>query len=878
MPLAAGARLGPYEVLSPLGAGGMGEVYRARDTRLDRTVALKVLPVDAAGASHLERLRREARAVARLSHPHICTLHDVGEDGGRVFLVMECVDGETLARRLDRGPLPLDQALRCAIEIAEALDAAHRQGVVHRDLKPGNVMLTRDGVKLLDFGLARLEEPEEGGPSDPPTEGLQLTAEGTVPGTLPYMSPEQLEGRKADSRTDIFALGCVIYEMVAGKRPFSANSRASLIGAILHEDPPSLSTIQPLAPPALDRVVAACLAKEPDDRWQSARDLARELRWIAHGDAGGGAAAALAGPRPRREALAWGLAAVATLAAVGTFLHGRRTPLRRPARASILPAENAVVGVMAISPDGRRIVVAGRPERPDPLWVRAIGSQASQSLGGTEGASFPFWSPDGRSIGFFAGGKLKRVDASGGSVQTMCDAPAGRGGAWSPDGVIVFAPGIWTGLHRVSASGGSPMPVTRLDPAAGDQTHRWPSFLPDGRRFLYFMRTVGGSAGVFAASLDSPETRPILEGGSNAVYADPGYLLFFKDGSVLAQAFDARRLRLSGDPVTVADHVASIRPFDFSVFSVSQDGALVFLESAIRPSQVAWFDRQGRRLGPVTENGYFDYLSLSPDGKTLAVFRLDPRSEDGDLWTYDTAGRSSSRFTFRPGLRWRPVWSPDGRRIAFGLGGNGVMDLYAKASSNLAPEEPLLRSPSFKTPTDWSPDGRWLAYQELPVKDPAKGWDLWALPVSGEGKPFPIVQSPFTDVDAHFSPDGRWLAYVSDESGALEVYVRPFPGPGAPRRVSMAGGHAPKWRRDGKELFYVSPDRKLTAVDVHAGASFETGTARALLDVPPTRSPITLSPYEVSADGQRILLNIPLGNPAPPSVTLLLDWPATLTR
>ncbi|MGH9363953.1 MAG: protein kinase domain-containing protein, partial [Thermoanaerobaculia bacterium] len=543
MTLSAGFRLGPYEVLAPLGAGGMGEVYKAKDTRLERTVAIKVLPAHLSSSEEMrQRFEREARAISQLSHPHICALYDVGSHEGTEYLVMEYLEGETLATRLAKGSLPLDQTLSCGIQIADALDKAHRQGIVHRDLKPGNVMLTKSGVKLLDFGLAKLRQAE----SEPVasrlsalgTEGTPLTAEGTLLGTLQYMAPEQLEAKEADARTDIFAFGATLYEMATGRKAFSGTSQASLISAIMTAEPALISTIQPMTPPALDRMVKTCLAKDPDERWQNAHDLMRELRWIAELGSQAGVPGPVVARRKSRERFSWGLTAVtllvalAAVAAAVRYAH-RAAMLARPMRSSMVLPEKSALRAAAISPDGTRVVFVARDSSGrNLLWIRPLDSLAVQPLPGTENPSFPFWSPDSRFIGFFADGKLKKIDASGGPPQTLCDAPVNRGGTWNREGVILFAPVSDGPIYRVSASGGLPTPVTRLDPSRGETSHRWPFFLPDGQHFLYLVASFGGpkeKTGIYVGSLDSKEEKFLLPANSSVAYAPPGYLLFFRE-------------------------------------------------------------------------------------------------------------------------------------------------------------------------------------------------------------------------------------------------------------------------------------------------------------------------------------------------------------
>jgi len=632
MTLTTGSRLGPYEILTLIGAGGMGEVYKARDTRLDRMVAIKVLP-SRLSLSQEARLRfdREAKAVSSLNHPHICTLHDVGQQEGVEFLVMEYLEGETLAARLEKGPLALDQVLRTAIEIASALDKAHRQGLIHRDLKPDNVMITKSGAKLLDFGLAKLQGLESGstaaaGVSALATEGRNLTAEGTILGTFAYMAPEQLEGKEADARTDLFALGVLIHEMATGNRAFQGKSQASLISAIMSFDPQPISAVQPMSPPALDRLVKICIAKDPDERWQTAHDVMLQLTFIAEGGAQATSSASLAARRGR-ETLGWivaGVLLLAGLAAIAVY-SPQSTPDVRVIRLSVSPPEGSTVESISLSPDGRRLAfVAMGPDGRTLLWLRPLDSYAAQPLVGTEGAAWPFWSPDNRSLGFFAEGKLKRIDAAGSLLQTLCDASDDpRGGTWNQDGIILFSPNFGSPLHQVSAGGGTSTPVTALDASQAETSHRWPSFLPDGRHFIYLMRSAQPDhRGIYVGSLDSKDARRLVSVESSAAYAAPGYLLFVRERTLMAQPFDATRFQISGDSFPVAEGVGSFGesgPTGYAPFSASGTGVLAHGSVAARMTQLVWFDRTGQLLGPIGPPGMYTEPALSPDGQRVAL-------------------------------------------------------------------------------------------------------------------------------------------------------------------------------------------------------------------------------------------------------------------
>ncbi len=883
MALPAGTRLGPYEILSPAGAGGMGEVYRARDTRLDRTVAIKVLPTHLAANPDLkQRFEREARAVSSLSHPNICTLHDIGHQSGVDFLVLEYLEGETLDRRLTKGPVPLEELLRCAVQMADALEKAHRQGIIHRDLKPANIMLTKSGTKLLDFGLAKLKDepvPVAAALTEMTAEARKLTQEGTILGTFQYMAPEQLEGAEADARTDIFAFGAVLYEMATGRAAFAGRTKASLIAAILSADPKPASTLAPTTPPALDRLVKTCLAKDPDERFQTAHDVKLQLQWIAEAGSQAGVAAPVAARRKNRERLAWVTAGVllllAALFGTGFFL---RAPKPAPVvRSSInLPPQTRLFydAPFALSPDGRRLAfVASGPDAKFMLWVRPLDSLTVQALAGTEGAQYPFWSPDSRFVGFFADGKLKKIDVSGGPAQTICDAEDGRGGAWSRDGVILFAPGPFTAIDRVSASGGTPTPVTT--PENLGTSHRWPSFLPDGRHFLFFSGASGPKDGIYVAALDSKEVSLVAKEETSGIYVEPGYLLFLREASLMAQPFDLGRHRVNGDAVPVAEHVHYIAVRWNGSFTVSSNGFLLYQGggSTENKAQLTWFDRTGKQLGTLGEPAALADIRLSPDGSKVLADR--PGAQGSlNLWMYDAARGIASRFTFSTSVDESAVWSPDGKQVVFTSNRQGNFSLYLKPSSGTGGEQVLLAGEGDKFATDWSPDGRFIVYNYHGPT--SKKRDLWILPLTGDRKPYPFLATEADEAEAAFSPDGRWLAYLSDESGREELYVVPFPGSGGKWQISSSGAFTPAWwNPDGKELTYVSADLKMTSVDVNGkGSEFAVGATRTLLGDRPLTN---VRGGSWSRDGQRILLTVLPEDTAAP-LTLVQNWAADLRR
>jgi Tol biopolymer transport system component/predicted Ser/Thr protein kinase len=901
MAILPGRRLGPYEILSAIGAGGMGEVYKARDTRLDRIVAIKVLPTHLADRSEFrERFEREARTIASLNHPHICTLFDIGQQDGFDFLVMEYLEGETLAQRLIKGPLPLEQVLQYAIEIADALDKAHRKGVTHRDLKPGNVMLTRAGTKLLDFGLAKLKQeaaPASVSLSEIPTADEPLTAKGTILGTLQYMAPEQLEGKEVDARTDIFAFGAGVYEMATGKRAFEGKSQASLIAAILEREPPPMSSLQPMTPPALDRVVKKCLRKDPDERWQSAHDATDELKWIAEG----GSQAGISAPAVTRRSgplsnarVAWSVATIVFFAALalGAYSYFRRAPedMRAVRFFAPLPegwklagrgtVTSGATGPLAVSPDGRRIAfVATNAEGKFLLWVRALDTLNGQALAETEGASSPFWSPDSRYLGFFAGGKLKKIEVAGGPPITLCDAPDNRGGTWNQDGLIVFAPSLNSALQRVPASGGVPTAATVLGQGALIQER--PFFLPDGKHFLYREIAPGAILGgsVYLASLDSTPPKLLVNADSqNAVYAQ-GHLLFLRGTTLMAQPFDARRLVLAGEMFPIAEQIQTqpVNP-PYAIFSASENGVLVYQTGrSAAGSQLMWYDRTGNQIGVLGDPAQYSDVELSPDGKRASVSILDPTGKGRDIWLYDVTRGLRTRFTFA-GEEMASVWSRDGSRIVLNARRKGHLDLYQKASSGAGAEEVLFEDNQDKFPVSWSPDGRYILYLSIRpgTGGSSTGYRLWILPLLGDRKPHPFLDTQFTENPGQFSPDGRWVAYWSDESGKNEVYVVPFPGPGGKWQVSTGGGQAPRWRQDGSEIFYVSPDNKLMAATVNGkDSSFEVGAIKPLFA---TRPGGPRNWYTVSPDGQRFLINTAPEQATVEPLTVVLNWTAGLKR
>jgi len=885
MALSAGTRLGPYEIQAPLGAGGMGEVYRAKDLRLERTVAVKILPTHlATDPEFRERFEREAKTLSHLNHRQVCALYDIGHDTGTTFLVMEYLEGETLAARLARSPgsagLPLNDALKIAIEVASALDAAHRLGITHRDLKPSNVMLTKAGAKLLDFGLAKAQATSSVQTHDAslqtrtapsPAPDTPLTEKGTILGTVQYMSPEQIEGQHADARADLFAFGAVVHEMVTGRKAFHGKTQASLIASILKDDPPPISSIQKLSVPALDFVVRKCLAKDPDDRWQSARDVMSQIEWIAQSSLQTETAAASGQTSKirRRERLAWlivGALAVLSAVAVGTSVY-----LARPAKESDvrfeIPTPGASQFAMTISPDGQLVAfVARAPDRnSNVLWLRPLASTGAQPLLGTEGAAAPFWSPDSHTIGFAAGTRtLKRIDAGGGLPRLICDIPAPHefSGTWNRDNTILFSSGVE--LLRVASEGGQPTVIATLDRSRSETAMWYPTFLPDGRHFVYSVQSTDpANTGVFVRSLDSPDRRRVLDAVSTAAYVEPGYLIYQNSGALMAQPFDATGLRLRGTPTRIAQSVTVNPDTGSAAFAVSAAGALIYRTGeAGQPTQLQWFDRTGTPLERVGEPGRFRGLALSPDEKRVAMTRPSADRGRSDVWTIQLATGVPTRVTFDPASDDDPVWSPDGLSLTFWSDRNGKYGIYRRILGSAA--DIVVHESS--TPTylgDWSRDGKFLLYHNVQ--------GILALPMVGPRQPLRLIESSYPKDEPHFSPDGHWIAYNSNESGSSEVYVASFPAADSQRQVSLGGGGVPWWRADGRELFYMSRDGKLMSVQVKLGPAAEFGVPTVLFQTP-LSSPLLISAeYVVAANGQRFLLAVP-ARATTTSITVVLNW------
>jgi serine/threonine protein kinase len=882
MPVGPGTRIGPYEVTGLLGEGGMGKVWRAHHSALKRDDALKMLPDDlASDPDRLARFQREAQLLASLNHPNIAHVYGLERADGVQALVMELVEGETLADRLVHGPLSLDDALPAARQIVDALAIAHEQSIVHRDLKPGNIKLRADGtVKVLDFGLAKLSALDD--PTSPQsdrhpylsnsptiTSPAMMTRVGVILGTAAYMSPEQARGRTVDKRADVWAFGCVLFEMISGRRAFEGDDVTETLAAVVKSEPP-WSALPATTPPSIRRLIERCLRKDPARRL---RDIADAKLDIDDALSEPAAPASIDTPRRSsgtRERWLWAAALCVAIGALAVMTMAYR-------RASSIEASEVRLQIVtppgsiedfAISPEGKTVVFAASGSGPGELWIRPLGASAAQRLPGTAGAEHPFWSPDSRAIGFFADQKLKRIEIASGTVQTLADAPAARGGAWGHD-TIVFAPANISPLMRIAARGGTPVEATRL--ATEHASHRLPSFLPDGRRFLFMVTGPPAVQGVYLGSLDSTESRRLFDGDSAAVFAGPDLVFFRREYALIAQRVNPETLQPAGDPVTVAESVG-VRANFVGALAVSASGAGVFAyrPGVPTPRQLVWFDRRGTRLGVVGDpderlTGGDASWAMSPDARTVAVVRQI--NNNNDLWLIDVARGAPRRFTSDSASESYPTWSPDGSRLAFGssrLHGSVVHDVFLKSVSGADSEMPVLESAENKSPVSWSADGRFILYTVLSAKS---GADLWVFPVQDKGTPFAIAQTPAYETSGALSPDGHWVAYQSTETGRAEIYVQPFPGPARSTLVSTGGGTTPFWRGDSKEIFYKALDNRVMAIPISMRAgTLEAGTAEELFKVRPTAT------FNAARDGQRFLVNTPTGDETTPPITVVLNW------
>jgi serine/threonine protein kinase/Tol biopolymer transport system component len=909
-----GKTISHYRIVEKLGEGGMGVVYRARDTKLDRDVALKFLPPELTkDPSARERFIHEAKAASALSHPNVCAIHDIQDHENQMFIVMDFVDGQTLREK--QGSISFKQAIDIGIQVADGLAAAHEKGIVHRDIKPENIMIRKDGIaQVMDFGLAKLRG-----------NVTRLTKEGSTVGTAGYMSPEQVQGQDTDHRSDIFSFGVLLYELLTGQLPFKGVHETALAYEIVNVDPAPMSSIKPEIDPNLDAIVLDCLEKDPRERTQSMAQVALELKKYKR-DTSRQRASRITAARPiskssegRTRGIAqpqlsigspkmlWIFAALffIGMATFGVLYFKRPQTEVQTINAYILPPEKLTFaaqsgglggGHLALSPDGSMLAfVAADSLGKTHLMVRALNALNAKELPTTEGACYPFWSPDNRHIGFFQSGKMKKIEASGGPSVTICDAPGGRGGSWNRDGVIIFS-NVADPIYEVPAAGGAATALTKLDTSRNEKTHRWPHFLPDGRHFLYFSRSSFGGVereedACIVASLDGKVNKRLMSAKGNVEYAS-GYLIYLREKTLMAQPFDAGKLETSGDAVPIAEPVEYDLAYNRAVFSASQNGMLIYQSSGTQCGlQLEWFDRAGTSLGRIAPPADYGSVSLSPDGKRIAFDVYDYQSRNRDIWIYDTARALKTRFTFDPSVDEYPVWSPDGSRIAFCSDRSGHLDLFQKTTSGAGVEEVLLESPEAKFPVDWSSDGTFIAYISYEIK---KTDDLWILPVDSRGaggdrKPFAFLKTESDEDVTQFSPDMRWISYLSNESGNYEVYVRPFIGADGQPTINQSrkwqlstngvgydAGICVKWNRNGKELFYLSSDNKLMAADIKAsGSTFDVGAVRPLFEV---NAKGLVGFYDVTADGQKFLIGIQVGGQSIPPLTLVTSWNAGLKK
>ncbi|MHC5212562.1 MAG: protein kinase domain-containing protein [Planctomycetota bacterium] len=892
MLLTPGTQLGPYQIVGPLGAGGMGEVFRARDTRLDRDVAIKVLARHLSGdPGVLARFEREAKTISSLNHPRICTLYDVGSEGDTDYLVMELIEGETLAERIKKGPLPAPEVLKIGEQIADALDRAHRAGVIHRDVKPGNVMLTRTGAKLMDFGLARASSVATGEVASSTTGGSArsaepLTAEGTILGTFVYMAPEQLEGEEADARSDLWALGCVLYEMATGRRAFDGKSKASLIGAIMHSEAVPIGELAPLSPPGLDRLVKACLAKDPADRLQSAHDLRLQLAWLAEGGSQAGVPAPVARRRRSRARLAWALVALlAVVAATAGWVAWRE--LSAPDRLykfNIVPPKGIdpvfsgeAATCLTISPDGNWITFSARDEKGrNVLWLRRLDETEPRAIDGSDEPSSPFWSPDSAHVAFFSGGKLKKASVSGTPPLNLCDVQVSpRAGSWNEDGVIIFSPSSLSVIHRIPAAGGTPEPLTELAEDKVETTHRWATFLPDGNHFLYMAgsHTTGLQAegnAIYASSLDDPKQRKLVfKARSNAVYS-LGHLLYVRDNVLVAQEFDEQTLELTGDPFPVVDGVTYSPSHFRALFTVAEaNGMLVYYPgSADVPLEMVRLDRNGREVAQIGDPAFFRSFRVSPDGRRIAMAILDRATGYTDIWIHDVERNVRSRFTFGPLDEGFPLWSPDGSTLYFSMNEDLLPDIYRRRLTGTAAEELVVKGEGWMAPGGISADGRWLAYVSVQLSA-VVGADVLTLDLEAGGDPVPFLADEYSELGGAFSPDGTKLLYVSDATGRAETYVATFPVPARRWQISSDGGSALEWTSDGNEILFQSDEKEVMSVRVEdTGDDLVIGAPEVLFES---------SRYETvhpTRDGQAFYVTKRPMDTGTDTITFVSDWMA----
>jgi eukaryotic-like serine/threonine-protein kinase len=886
-----GQTISHYKILDKLGEGGMGVVYKACDTKLDRTVALKFLPPSVSPSDDdKKRFIQEAKAAATLNHQNICTIHDIQEHDNQLFIVMEYIEGQTLRERMERrkdAPIPVKLAVDIGIQVAEGIAAAHENGIIHRDIKPENIMLKKDGrVVVMDFGLAKLR-----------VKGVsRLTIAGSTLGTRGYMAPEQVQGLEVDHRADIFALGVLLFELISGESPFKGAHEMAMAYEIVNVDPPMLSSVKPGIDPALDRITLECLYKDKYERYQSASEIVKELKRFKHGSgsqvvrkpaAGVDRAvrSSITNNSGRNQAILLGIGAAIFMLSIFItwFILIREQPEGlQKIRAYIVPEPGTQLhstsiagGQVAISPDGGMIVyTASNAEGKNVLWVRPLAEPYARQLSGTENAVYPFWSSDSRSVGFFADNKLKYITVSSGLMVDVADIITGRGGTWNANGLILFAPALNAPIHMISTSGGTPKPVTVLDTLGGESTHRWPWFLPDGNHFLYFIGErvdqPTDQDGVYIGSLDSKVKKKILHNSMQAIYAS-GHILFVRGKLLMAQPFDSKRLEFTGDAFPVTDNVGVDVSYNLSLFSASQNGTIAYLPGeGASGTNLVLYDRDGNVIGIVGERAIFNSPKFSTDGGRIVVDIFDNKTRANNIWVYDIQRGARTQITFDGLNASDPIWSPDGQSIIYSKSNGRIENLNMKPSTGAGSEQTLYQSTHQMIPTSWSPDGKYLTYFNRGE------YDLWVLPLEDAAEPIPFLQSPSVLGSPVLSPDGKWIAYDSNESGRSEIYVRPFPGPGGKWQISTAGGTRPRWRNDGREIFYFDYEGTINSADVSIKEStVDVTSVRPLFT---TKANIRFGTYDITSDGKFFVVNSVIKSYEDELITLIVNWDADMKK
>lgn len=861
MTLEAGRKIGPYEIIEQAGAGGMGEVYKANDTRLDRTVAIKILPSNVAGFPDFkQRFEREAKSISSLNHPNICILYDIGKEDNLDYLVMEFIEGETLSDRLKKGPLATDEHISIGIQIADALEKAHRKGLVHRDLKPGNVMLTKDGAKLLDFGLAKVQIDPNGGGQSTITQSTPLTGVGTIVGTMQYMAPEQLEGKEADSRSDIFSFGILLYEMATGLKAFKGGSQASLIASILKEEPRSVSEVLPAVPPMLEQTVNQCLAKDPDQRWQSAGDLKRALQWISEGKVAPKTGIIPSNRSVRENIIFSALILLIIACTTLAYFYFSKPKMEKPVSKFVINLPAGVTNMQwpVISPDAKQLAFVGTDtNNVRQIWIRPLHSLDAYPLPGTEGALRPFWSPDSRQMAYFSNSQLKKIPVAGGPSQLICET-TGADGHWGSKNIILFDNNLGDSLKQVSASGGMATHATIL--GEGEQLHAWPCFLPDGEHFLYIagIDSLVGSTESYmlrVANLEATVNKDLFRVGTRIAYSNEGYILYVQDNTLVGRKFDSKKLEVLGDPVPIAENVV-VQSGERANFSISDKGILIYQRGqATELAQIVRTNRKGEIIDTILSRGQFGDFSLSPDGRKLAYQMLDQQNSTYDIWVRDLNRSVSSRLTFDEQHETWPIWSPDGKTIIYSSNYEGEFALKKRSANGLGEAEDYFGiSGAHLGVNDWSPIDNFLYIVHFKGQP-----DIWRIDANDTTKAEKLMTSPtIAETQPQLSPSGRFLAHMSSETGQAQVYIRDISSTGGKWQVSSSGGTSPRWSDDGRELFYISNGNEFTAVPMSlTNNALEIGRPEKLFERSLNDPDLTIYSYDVTANGQEFIINIP---------------------